>query len=337
MEHTAPMLPMNELRALLSEVASQHADKVFAHYPFEFFPRVVFDVRWQQSPFLGRYLISNFKKGWFVYLFCGVNAAVFAIWRYPSLLDLPSRLISSSQTKQQRQARSGRSSRGLGSNVRTIHDLNRDQGGASSERFGSFLSLQNEANHLQTLRRHFTISLDNTAQGRWWTIFGGAVSHQDLDHIVKNLTTFISVATIGINRGLSNGQLLCVCLGSAVAGSVAQLWHFTHKIERDRQSRRRGVIMTRYGLGASGIVSGLSVAVAVVFPYTQVQKFAGMLPMPLTLQLWTVPLISFAYDMWMLNDESSKIGHGAHLGGAIFGGLYSFFALRRLTSTTYRL
>ncbi|KAK3342996.1 hypothetical protein B0H65DRAFT_428239 [Neurospora tetraspora] len=331
------------MRALLSEVASQRANKVFAQLPFEFFPRALFDARWQRSPYLGRYLISNFKKGWFVYLFCGVNAAVFAIWRYPSLLDLPSKLFSSFQTKQQPQGRggrsserSGRSSRGLGNNVRTIHDLNRGQEDASSKRSGSFLSLQNEANHLQTLRRHFTISLDNSAQGRWWTILTSAVSHQDLDHIVKNLTTFISVASIGINRGLSNGQLFCVCLGSAVAGSVGQLWHFAHKVERDRQSRRRGVIMTRYGLGASGIVSGLSVAMAMLFPYTPVQKFAGMLPLPLPLQLWTVPLISFAYDLWMLNDESSKIGHGAHLGGAIFGGLYSFFALRGLSLTPHR-
>ncbi|KAH7630435.1 hypothetical protein B0T09DRAFT_148536 [Sordaria sp. MPI-SDFR-AT-0083] len=329
---------MKELRALLSEAAQQHADKVFALYPFEFIPQALFDARWRRSPYLGRLLIANFKKGWFVYLFCGVNAAVFAIWQYPSLLDLPSKLFSCLQTKQQRPAASGRSTkpRGLPSNVRTIHDLNMHQEGASSGQSESFLSLQNEAKHMQTLRRHLTISLDNLAQGSWWTMFTSAVSHQNLEHIGKNMLTFISLATMGINMGLSNGQLFCVCLGSAVSGSMAQLWHFVRKVEGDRQSRRQGIIQTRYGLGASGIVSGLSVALAVAFPYAAMRVDVPLLTIPPTVPLWVIPFGSFAYDLWMLGDDSSKIRHAAHLGGALFGGLYSFVAWKGLNFTPYR-
>ncbi|KAK1776116.1 hypothetical protein QBC45DRAFT_420405 [Copromyces sp. CBS 386.78] len=326
MEYTAPVLPMKELRALLSEAAWQKVDKVFALYPFEFVPQVLSDARWRRSPYLGRYLVTNFKKGWFVYLFWGVNVAVFAVWQYPSLLDLPSKLFSSSQTRQQRPAKSGRSSRRLPDNVRTIHDLTREHEEASLNQAG-----------LQPLYRHFMVSLDNIAQGRWWTMLTSTVSHKDFSHLCKNMLAFIGVASIGINRGLSNGKLFCVCLGSAVAGSVAHLWHSAHKAKRARQNRRLGVIRTAPALGASGIVSGLSVAVAVVFPYETVHTGSGFLPIPLTIPLWTIPFGSFAYDLWMLGDESSRIGHAAHLGGAVFGGLYSLAAWRGLSFIPWRL
>lgn len=328
MEYSAPVLPMKEMSVLLSEAAYQQADKLFAWFPFEFFPSyVLFDERWQKSPFLGRFLISNFKKGWFVYVFCGVNAAVFALWQYPSLLQLPSKPRSLFQAKRQRQGKSGSGSTRVPpkKRVMTIHDLNRDLKGANTDLLGSPVD---QPVHWKTLDRHFLHSLDNIAQGRWWTILTGAISHRDLDHIGKNLISFISLASMAINRSVSNGQLFCVCLGSAVAGAAAQLWHYSRLVKRDRRGLGRRWIVSRGALGASGIVSGLSIAIAVAWPHSKVQMSVPLLRRPPTLPVWAVPVFSCVYDMWMLTNESSGIGHHAHLGGALFGGLYSFFAWR---------
>lgn len=207
----------------------------------------------------------------------------------------------------------------------TIHDLTEDHKSVNKNLPGSPVR---QPVHWKTLDRYFTHSLDNITQGRWWTMVTGAISHKDLDHISKNLISFISLTSMAINEGVSNGQLFCICLGSAVAGAAAQLWHYSRLVKRDRLQRGRRWIASRTALGASGIVSGLSIAIAVGWPHSKVQFDVPLLRRPPTLPVWAVPVLSCAYDMWMLTDESSKIGHHAHLGGALFGGLYSFFAWR---------
>lgn len=320
MDNLAQYPPVEELLAWLPSTALRHVDKVIAIYPFEFLPSALFDTRWQRSPYLGRYLVSNFKKGWFVYLYWGVNMAVFVLWQCPSLLDIPSKLFSSSssRTKQQRRER------GLPRNVRTLRDLRRE------EKQGRDVLWQPEA---RPLRRHFTLSLDNIAQGRWWTVLTSAVSHVDLDHVFKNMVAFVGAASIAINTGVSNGKVFSVCLGAAIAGSLGQLWHYEHKAKRDRQKHQLGVIRTTLSLGASGAVSGLSIAMAVLFPHAKTKSSLGFLPVPLTIPLWAIPFGSMAYDVWKLGDESSRIAHAVHIGGAIFGGLYSFVAWKGLTFT----
>ncbi|KAK3402146.1 hypothetical protein B0T20DRAFT_403592 [Sordaria brevicollis] len=317
---------------LLSKATLERVDRIIAQAPFTFCPDfLLFNEQWRRSPFLGRFLISNFKKGWFVYVFCGVNVAVFALWHCPSLLELPSKLRSFIRSASPQQAKN---SSGRGGSTRvppkkrvvTIHDLPRAP--ISSNRTASGASLFGQPAHWKTLYQHFTHSLDNLAQGRWWTMVTGAISHNELEHIGKNLVAFVCLASIAIDCGVSNGQLIWISLGSAVAGGAAQLWHNSRLLENDRLLRARGVYVSYRALGASGIVSGLSVAVALCSPDSLVQLSVPFLRRPPTVPVWTLPVFSCAWDMWMLNDPSSRIAHHAHLGGALFGGLYAFIARR---------
>jgi membrane associated rhomboid family serine protease len=55
---------------------------------------------------------------------------------------------------------------------------------------------------------------------------------------------------------------------------------------------------------------------------------AGVLFIPVAVPLWVLTSIYFGLDAYYLNNASSRIGHSAHLGGAIYGAMYYFGYLR---------
>ena len=80
-------------------------------------------------------------------------------------------------------------------------------------------------------------------------------------------------------------------------------------------------------LGASGAVAGLLLAYAFHYPRNKILLF-GIVPMPAI-----VGVLAFVgIDIWGLIAQSKgggfSIGHGAHLGGALAGGLIWLFYLR---------
>jgi membrane associated rhomboid family serine protease len=83
----------------------------------------------------------------------------------------------------------------------------------------------------------------------------------------------------------------------------------------------------RAALGASGVMCGLLLAYALIFPRHRILVF-GVLPVPAL----AGALAFIGLDIWGLFAQSQggglPIGHGAHLGGAVCGALMHFLYVR---------
>ncbi|KAI0379856.1 hypothetical protein F5Y04DRAFT_258490 [Hypomontagnella monticulosa] len=167
---------------------------------------------------------------------------------------------------------------------------------------------------LQYMLQNYTLSIENLREGRWHTILTNAISHNDLSHLLFNMMGFHVFTRCAIEAGLRTPALLALGVGSALASSMAALLDW-----------RRKHTYNVYGLGASGVVSGVGTAMACMMPYAQFQ----LMFIPVNIPLWVLSLGYIACDMYQLNSEKSGIGHAAHLGGAGFGILFYAVWLRK--------
>ncbi|KAK5303438.1 hypothetical protein LTR99_005200 [Exophiala xenobiotica] len=165
------------------------------------------------------------------------------------------------------------------------------------------------------MMKNFTSKTDDVPSGRWWTTITSAFSHTQPWHLIANLITFKMFSQYLIYSGIPPLRYMSLILGSAVTGSLVGTF---------QQGRlEQGDHVRRLGLGLSGVCMGLGVAAAAVVPKAQV-AIMGIVPLP----LWAAVLGYVAFDSYMLDSPTSKIGHGAHIGGAAFGGVYFLLALR---------
>ncbi|KAK3068120.1 hypothetical protein LTR53_014554 [Teratosphaeriaceae sp. CCFEE 6253] len=181
----------------------------------------------------------------------------------------------------------------------------------------------------QRMYANFTLSWANVRDGRLWTVITSAFSHTALWHFGFNMLAFRSFAS-GLSwfPGIGAFHLLALSLGSGLAGSAA--WLAT----KDRQGRQGA---REAALGASGIVMGVGSAVSCLMPTAAVNFMFIPVPVP----LWAVTAGYLAFDSYFLHSETSRIGHAAHLGGAVwglayyvaflrgYGGVWRFLASRR--------
>ena len=79
------------------------------------------------------------------------------------------------------------------------------------------------------------------------------------------------------------------------------------------------------GLGASGMVMGAGMAAACLMPTAPM----GLIFPPVVLPLWVLTAVYVGIDTYFLHSETSRIGHSAHLGGAIYGAAYYLGYLRK--------
>jgi membrane associated rhomboid family serine protease len=170
---------------------------------------------------------------------------------------------------------------------------------------------------LRYLQRNFLISIDHIRSGRFWTVITSELSHQDLRHFAFNMIAFHQLAQVLIYSGVPASRIVGLILGSAVTASAAFLVDFSS------QTGSNNVLVKHLGLGASGVVMGVTGAVACMAPKTTV-ALMGILPMP----LWLFGVGTALYDTYFLGGNTG-IGHSAHLGGAAFGVVYYFLRLRR--------
>lgn len=199
--------------------------------------------------------------------------------------------------------------------------------GANALVFAGWQASKERPQLAQFLADHFVLSRRNLRQGRWWTRATGALSHQTWDHLSGNLYAFWIYADSALRFGCYDAVgLAALVLGSAVAGSAAQLWEW----DRDRRDRLGlGLGARATGLGASAAVNGLAAAVTVLRPLAPVA--APCLPTSVPLYLYTLGY--FAYDYFSIGSAASRVGHSAHVGGALFG--LSFAVLYRLARSWF--
>ncbi len=187
---------------------------------------------------------------------------------------------------------------------------------------------------LAYLTNHFTLKLDDVKQERWWTLITPAFSHVDPDHIIGNRTAFSTFSKFLTTCGIGPTSYSLLILGSAISGNLAFLYQASQ-----RQPRGWAYLTSFFtqrtelrALGLSGVVMGLGVAISLTIPRVKVLVF-GAVRMP----MWLLMLLYILYDTARLTDQSSTVGHAAHLGGAAFGAVFYLLWMRNtLASRTLR-
>jgi membrane associated rhomboid family serine protease len=150
----------------------------------------------------------------------------------------------------------------------------------------------------------------------WWTVITAAFSQQSLVHLMVNMIVLWSFGGV-LERLWGHRVYVIFYLVAAVVSSLAHCFVST--------------VMLGLGnvgaLGASGVMSGLLLAFALMFPRHKILLFA-VLPLPAL----AAALLFVAFDIWGLVAQGQgvglPIGHGAHLGGALCGAVFYFSYLK---------
>jgi membrane associated rhomboid family serine protease len=166
------------------------------------------------------------------------------------------------------------------------------------------------------LARNFLVSSHRLEQGMWWTLITAAFSHMELWHLALNMIVLWSFGSV-LERLLGVRVFVTFYLVAAVFSSASHCIVSSFVLGDDRIS----------ALGASGAVSAVLLAFALLFPRHKILLFA-VIPVPAL----AGALFFVALDLWGLLAQGRgaglPIGHGAHLGGALCGALFYFIYLK---------
>jgi membrane associated rhomboid family serine protease len=138
-------------------------------------------------------------------------------------------------------------------------------------------------------------------EGRWYQLFTSGFLHVDLGHLFMNMFTLFFFGP-PIERILGGGGFVILYLGSMLAGSLLTLAIY----RRDRNYR---------ALGASGAVTGVVFGFVLFYPTAPLYIFFIPIGIPAVL----FGLGYLAISIMGARRRTGRIGHAAHLGGAIGG------------------
>jgi membrane associated rhomboid family serine protease len=182
---------------------------------------------------------------------------------------------------------------------------------------------------LQWLNENFTLSMTNYRAGRYWTLLTSAFSHNNFVHFLFNMVAFNAFGTIlSLTPGVGAFHVAALCVGSAITGNFAFLYQ--RGLTSPSNTRFPNAIGGARGiefsaLGASGMVMGAGLAATCLMPTAPM----ALMFLPVAMPLWAIMSIYVGIDMYYLDEGTSKIGHSAHLGGALYGAAYYFGYLRK--------
>ncbi|EGG17127.1 hypothetical protein DFA_08109 [Cavenderia fasciculata] len=163
---------------------------------------------------------------------------------------------------------------------------------------------------------NFTLSPRNLEE-RPYTLLTAAFSHKDLGHLCSNMYSLNAFGPLMINA-LGTPLFVSLYFGAAVFSSLVYLVLEKIAVQRDRWRRN-----IAYGLGASGAISGMIVAFATLWPKGTI-IFLGIVPV--SAWLYVAGYLAYeAYKEYNRDQRTYKVGHSAHLGGALYGGLFYLF------------
>jgi len=160
--------------------------------------------------------------------------------------------------------------------------------------------------------RNFLVSWKGLREGRVWTLVKAVISHNMLFHIFINMYVFYGFG-VGLENALGGRRFLLFYLGAGIFASLCHALVSAFWIGDN----------TLQALGASGAISGVILLYSLMFPSEKLFLF-GILPIPALM----ASILVVGLDIWGLIQQtkggSLPIGHGAHLGGALYGLIYYF-------------
>ncbi|KAI8277125.1 hypothetical protein K4K56_000861 [Colletotrichum sp. SAR 10_98] len=145
------------------------------------------------------------------------------------------------------------------------------------------------------------------------TLITSAFSHIQPLHLFVNMSTYSTYVKHLYARGTSPLRFVLLALGSGIAASAAFVWN-------SQRQRPRKTAEENTAVGASGVLTGLGIALAAMYPAMRV-RLSGT---NVVLSLREVSLAMFAVDVFCLGTQTETgVGHAGHIGGALFGLLYA--------------
>lgn len=163
----------------------------------------------------------------------------------------------------------------------------------------------------------FLVSWDYLMAGKVWTLITSVFSHNMFFHIFINMYAFYGFGLV-TESVLGKARFLRFYL---IAGVISSFAHCIVSYGLLRQPELPA-------LGASGAISGVIMLFSLMFPKEKI-LLLGIIPMP----AMTAAVVFVGFDVWGLISQTQgstlPIGHGAHLGGALYGLIYYFVSIRR--------
>lgn len=179
---------------------------------------------------------------------------------------------------------------------------------------------------------NFTVSAQNIAQGRLWTLFTSEISHFNLMHFLFNMLAMISIGE-SVRRAIGNQRTLSLYLIGSLSASLAHIyWTYGQykralsKKEYELTPNERLMLIRGppAGLGASGAVCAIVGAFAVMWPRKRLNFMFILNP-----TASTVVIAICLFDFIGLWNQNSILGHSGHLGGVLSGVAFALI-LKRL-------
>lgn len=163
---------------------------------------------------------------------------------------------------------------------------------------------------------NFLVSWDRLLEGRYWTLLTSVFSHNMLLHLLLNMFVLSSFGPIMVTT-LGTARFLRFYLTAGILSSLAHAAVSAFLLHQPELP----------ALGASGAISGLILLFSLLYPRQKILLF-GFIPLPAVFGA----VIFVLLDLWGLYAQAEggglPIGHGAHLGGALTGGIY-YLMIRR--------
>ena len=159
---------------------------------------------------------------------------------------------------------------------------------------------------------NFLVSTTHLQAGYYWTLVTSIFSHNMFFHLLINMFILSGFGTI-ILSVLQLRRFLIFYLLAGIFGSLGHCFASSYFLGDPSLP----------ALGASGAISGLLVFFSFLFPREKLLLF-GLIPIPALMGA----LVFIGLDIFglitQIKGSGLPIGHGAHLGGALFGIIYFF-------------
>ncbi len=161
--------------------------------------------------------------------------------------------------------------------------------------------------------QNFLLSWNGLMEGRYWTLLTSVFSHNIFFHIFLNMFAFFGFGAV-LEQALGTRRFLRFYLVAGLMGSVTHVLVSLFLIGDPSLAV----------LGASGAISGVILLFSLMFPTERILVL-GLVPIPAL----AASLAIVSLDVWGLLEQTRggtlPIGHGAHLGGAVYGLIYYIF------------
>lgn len=153
----------------------------------------------------------------------------------------------------------------------------------------------------ETFRRMALSPYRIVREGRWFQVVTSGLIHADLGHLFFNMFTLYFFGP-PLEVFLGGAGFLVVYVGSMIAGSLLAVY-------RHRDNPRY------LAVGASGAISGVLFGFILFQPLTRIYIF--LIPFGIPAVLFAIGYVLIS--IFGMRTRMGRIGHDAHLGGALAG------------------